>query len=98
MHTPAAPPTRLLDDLRSLPRPFWILFAGPFITRLGTFVWPFLPISPTRQGHSLTAAAWAVGCFGVGSFAGGALGGWLTDHYGRRHTIAAGSAAAGLFV
>ena len=87
-------PTTLLGDLRALPRPFWVLFAGTFINRFGTFVWPFLTIYLTRQGHSLTAAACAVSAFGIGSAAGSLLGGWLADRIGRRHTIVLGSAAA----
>ncbi len=95
MTTPAAAtPRSLLGDLRALPRPFWILAAGTFINRLGTFVWPFLTIYLTRQGHSVGAVAWAVGSFGIGSFFGGAIGGWCTDRYGRRNVIAIGSAAS----
>ena len=75
-----------------------MLFAGTFINRVGTFVWPFLTIYLTRQGHSLTAAACAVGAFGVGSAGGSLLGGWLADHLGRRHTIVLGSAAAAVAV
>ncbi len=86
--------TTLLEDLRALPRPFWVLLAGTFINRFGTFVWPFLTIYLTRQGHSLTAAAVAVGSFGAGSVCGSVLGGWLADHLGRRHTIVLGTAAA----
>jgi MFS family permease len=88
------PSPRLLDELRALPRPFWVLFAGTFVNRFGTFVWPFLTIYLTRQGHSLTAAATAVGAFGFGSVAGSILGGWLSDHLGRRNTIVLGSTAA----
>lgn len=95
MKAPATPTSaRLIDDLRALPRPFWILFAGTFINRFGTFVWPFLTIYLTRQGHSLAAAATAVAATGAGSFIGSALGGWLSDHIGRRQTIVVGSAAA----
>ena len=90
MHAPTSP-AALLTDLRALPRTFWILFAGTFINRFGTFVWPFLTIYLTRQGHSLTDAAWAVSAFGLGAFGGGLLGGWLADHLGRRNTIALGT-------
>jgi MFS family permease len=91
MHTAATSERRLLDDLRALSRPFWILCAGTFINRLGTFVWPFLTIYLTRQGYTPYAASWAVGCMGAGSLLGGAVGGWLTDHFGRRYIIAAGA-------
>jgi len=90
-------PASLLTDLRALPRAFWILFAGTFINRFGTFVWPFLTIYLTRQGHSLTAAAWAVSAFGFGAFCGGTLGGWLADHLGRRNTIVLGTFSSATF-
>ena len=90
-------PASLLTDLRALPRTFWILFAGTFINRFGTFVWPFLTIYLTRQGHTLTAAAWAVSAFCAGSLGGGARGGWLADHIGRRNTIALGCFASATF-
>ena len=84
----------MLSDLRSLPRAFWVLFAGTFINRFGTFVWPFLTIYLTRQGYSLSDAAWAISAVGIGGLAGGFGGGWLADHIGRRNTIVIGSFAA----
>ena len=96
MQTPTSP-TPLLADLRALPRTFWILFAGTFINRFGSFVWPFLTIYLTRQGHSLTVAAWAVSAFSLGSLGGGTLGGWLADHFGRRNTIVLGTFASATF-
>lgn len=80
-----------------MPGKFWVLFAGTFINRFGTFVWPFLTIYLTRQGHPPAAAAWAISAYGVGSFSGSALGGWLADHIGRRHTIALGTFASAAF-
>jgi MFS family permease len=74
-----------------------VLFAGTFINRFGTFVWPFLTIYLTRQGHPLTAAAYAVSAFGFGALCGGALGGWLADHLGRRNTIVLGTFASAIF-
>lgn len=97
MHAPTRP-AALLADLRSLPRPFWILFAGIFINRFGTFVWPFLTIYLTRRGHSLAEASLAVSGFGVGALAGGVGGGWLADHIGRRTTIVLGTFGAAISV
>ncbi len=97
--TASIQPASLLTDLRALPRAFWILFAGTFINRFGTFVWPFLTIYLTRQGHTLVATAWAVSAFGFGAFCGGLLGGWLADHLGRRNTIVLGTfSSAALFM
>lgn len=92
MSAPAPAPTlSLIADLRALPRAFWILFAGTFINRFGTFVWPFLTIYLTRQGYSLGTVSVAVSGFGVGALLGSTLGGWLSDHIGRRHTIVLGT-------
>jgi MFS family permease len=88
----------LLADLRSLPRAFWVLFVGTFINRFGTFVWPFLTIYLTRQGYSLGAVGWTVSAFGLGAFAGSTLGGWMSDHIGRRNTIVLGTFASAVFV
>lgn len=88
------PPAPLLTDLRALPGKFWVLFAGTFINRFGTFVWPFLTIYLTRLGHPPTAAAWAISAYGLGSLLGSALGGWLADHLGRRNTIVLGTFSA----
>jgi MFS family permease len=90
---PTSPPS-LIADLRSLPRAFWVLFAGTFINRFGTFVWPFLTIYLTRQGYSLAQAGLAIGAVSVGAFFGNALGGWLADHIGRRQTIVFGTFGA----
>ena len=97
MHAPA-PPQSLLTDLRSLPRAFWVLFAGTFINRFGTFVWPFLTIYLTRQGYSLGAVGWVVSSFGLGAFTGSTVGGWMSDHFGRRNTIVLGTFASATFV
>ncbi|MGV3531300.1 MAG: MDR family MFS transporter [Chthoniobacteraceae bacterium] len=87
-------PPPLLTDLRALPRTFWVIFAGSFINRFGTFVMPFLTIYLVRQGYSLTAASFAVSAFGLGSFCGSGFGGYLSDKIGRRNTIVLGAGAA----
>ncbi|HYH10690.1 MAG TPA: MFS transporter [Thermoanaerobaculia bacterium] len=78
----------LLQNLRSLPRPTWILFGGTFINRFGTFVMPFLAIYMTKQGFSPTQAGLAVSCYGAGHILASMIGGHLADRIGRRHTIA----------
>lgn len=84
----------MTSDLRSLPRAFWVLFAGTFINRFGTFVWPFLTIYLTREGYTLSAAAWAISAVGGGALVGSFGGGWLADHIGRRNTIVIGTFGA----
>lgn len=74
--------------LRALPRPAWILFAGTFINRFGSFVAVFLILYLTKNGHTPTQAGAAVGAYGVGGLAASAIGGHMADRLGRRTTIA----------
>ena len=82
---PTHPP--LLASLRALPRPVWILFAGTFINKFGSFVIPFLTIYMTRLGFSPAEAGLAIGAYGLGNFLACAVGGHLADTLGRRRTI-----------
>lgn len=77
----------LLSTLRSFPRPVWVLFAGVFLNKFGTFVVPFLTIYLTRRGFSAKEAGVAFGAYGVGRIAAAVLGGYLADTIGRRNTI-----------
>lgn len=86
MYTRGVP--SLLDNLRALPRPAWVLFAGTFVNRFGTFVMPFLAIYMTRLGYSPTEAGIAVSAYGGGHAIASLVGGHLADRIGRRHTIA----------
>ena len=78
----------LLQNLRALPRPVWVLFGGTFINRFGTFVMPFLAIYMTREGYTPTQAGLAVSSYGAGHILASMIGGHLADRIGRRHTIA----------
>jgi MFS family permease len=78
----------LRQNLRTLPRPVWILFAGTYINRFGTFVMPFLAIYMTREGYSPMQAGIAVSAYGAGHTVSSMIGGHLADRIGRRHTIA----------
>lgn len=83
--TPRAP---LREQLKALPAPVWILFAGTFINRFGTFVMPFLVIYMTREGYTPAQAGIALSFYGAGHLIASMLGGHLADHIGRRYTIA----------
>ena len=78
----------LRENLRSLPRGAWILFAGTFVNRFGTFVMPFLAIYLTRQGYTPAQAGFAVSAYGAGHIFASVAGGHLADRIGRRYTIA----------
>ena len=77
----------LRGNLRALPRPAWILFAGSFLNRFGSFVITFLVLYVTRQGYSPTEAGFVVASYGIGSLPAAAFGGFLADKIGRRETI-----------
>ncbi len=78
----------LISQLRSLPRPFWILVGATFVNRFGVFVWPFLTIFITRHGNTAAQAGWAVSSYSAGAFGAAWLGGWLADRLGRNVTMA----------
>ena len=78
----------LIDNLRRLPPTAWILFAGTFVNRFGSFVMPFLVLYLTHIGYTSARAGVAVGAYGLGHILASMLGGHLADRIGRRHTIA----------
>jgi MFS family permease len=76
------------SQIRSLPRPAWIIFGGVFINRFGSFVLPMLTLYLTRAGFSPFRAGVAVGAYGGGHLVASMLGGHFADRIGRRNTIA----------
>ena len=83
----AAPPG-LRANLRAMPPSAWVLFAGSFINRLGTFVLPFLTLYLTGKGYSAPQAGLAIACYGLGGLLSQATGGLVADRLGRRNAIA----------
>ncbi len=71
-----------------MPRTAWILFAGTFVLRLGSFVFPFLALYLTQNGLSVTEAGLAIAGYGIGGVLAQLSGGLLTDRIGRRNAIA----------
>jgi MFS family permease len=78
----------LRQNLRSLPREAWILYAGAFINRLGTFVLPFVILYLRHRGYSVPRAGLGLAAYGLGAVGAQAGGGLLADRFGRRNTIA----------
>jgi MFS family permease len=66
----------------------YIVFAGVFINRFGSFVMPLLVLYLTRAGFSAAQAGLAVGAYGGGHLMASLIGGHLADRIGRRNTIA----------
>jgi len=88
--TPAESNPRLRDSYRAMPRTAWILFAGTFVLRLGSFIFPFLALYLTGPavGLSPAEAGLAITGYGIGGVAAQFSGGLLTDRIGRRNAIA----------
>jgi MFS family permease len=76
-----------LTTLRSFPRSVWVLLAGIFLNKFGTFVVPFLALYLTRQGFTTGDAGLAIGAYGLGRLCAAFIGGHLADTLGRRKTI-----------
>ena len=76
------------QSLRELPPTAWVLFAGTFVNRFGSFVIVFLVLYLRDEGFSTPQAGLAVSAYGVGSMAASLVGGQLADRLGRRDAIA----------
>jgi MFS family permease len=80
----------LVPDVRGLPGPFWVLFAGTFVNRVGGFVLIFLAIYLTEErGLNPAQAGAVVAAYGIGAIGAGPIGGALADRIGRRPTLVA---------
>lgn len=78
-----------------MPPSAWVLFAGSFVNRLGTFVLPFITIYLTRRGYSAPQAGFAIAGYGLGGLVAQAVGGLMADRIGRRNAIAVSMLSAG---
>lgn len=82
--------TLRVSTLGGLPRPFWALWAGTLVNRMGTMVVPFTGVYLTQnRGLPVLAAGLAMAVYGAGSLLSPPLAGWSTDRAGRRETLAA---------
>ena len=95
MDRPARPTLR--QNVRSMPSSAWVLFAGSFVNRLGTFVLPFITLYLTRRGYSAPQAGIAIAAYGLGGLISQATGGLIADRLGRRNAISISMFAAGAF-
>ncbi|MEV0163506.1 MDR family MFS transporter [Nonomuraea fuscirosea] len=87
-------PPFLRAQLGGLPRPFWALWGGTLVNRLGTMVMPFTGVYLTQsRGLSVVAAGLVMGVFGAGSLVSQVVAGVLTDRIGRRATLSGGMLA-----
>jgi MFS family permease len=87
-------PSFLKSKVGGLPRPFWALWSGTLVNRLGTMVMPFTGVYLTQaRGVSVAGAGLVMAVFGAGSLISQLLGGWLADRIGRRATLSGGMLA-----
>jgi MFS family permease len=84
----AVPRPTLREGIRSLPRPVWILCAGTFVNRFGTFVAVFLVLYLRDRGYSIAESGLVVSFYGIGNVVAAGLGGWVADRFGRRNALA----------
>jgi MFS family permease len=88
-------PSFLRSSFGGLPRPFWALWGGTLVNRLGTMVMPFTGVYLTQaRGLSLVTAGLVMALFGAGSLVSQLLAGVLADRIGRRATLAGGMLAS----
>lgn len=86
-----ARPARRVVGPAGLPSAFWALWSGQLINRLGGFVQPFLVLYLTQgQQVSATTAGAVAAAVGAGNIVSHLLGGWMSDHVGRRATLLVG--------
>lgn len=76
-----------------LPGPFWVVFSGTVINRVGTMVVPFLVFYLGSRGITADRTPYVLGALGAGGLVGPVLGGWLADRLGRRQAILTGMVA-----
>jgi MFS family permease len=92
--------TSKLDAMAGgLPRAFWLIWSGTLVNRCGNFVLPFLAIYLTEaRGLSPAQAGLIVALYGAGATIASPVGGYLSDHIGRRATLvlALGLGGAGM--
>jgi MFS family permease len=82
--------SRFSQLTEGIPRPFWALLFGTFITKMGSFVMPLLFVYLTQARELPLPLAGAVtSLYGLGSLIGSFLGGVLADRLGRRFTMLA---------
>ncbi|MBP2477808.1 MFS family permease [Crossiella equi] len=77
-----------------LPRPFWILFYGTLVNRVGGVVSGFLVLYLTAAGIPLEQIGLVLAAKGVGSLLSQPIGGVLSDRVGRRFTLVLGLVAS----
>jgi MFS family permease len=81
-------PSRFAQLTEGIPRPFWALLMGTFVTKAGAFIMPLLFVYLTQvRKLDLPVAGAVTSLYGLGSLIGSLLGGVMADRLGRRFTM-----------
>jgi MFS family permease len=99
MTAATVPGSRFAQLTEGIPRPFWALLVGTFITKAGSFVMPLLFVYLTQaRGLALPLAGAITSLYGLGSLFGSFLGGVMADRFGRRFTMLASLLVGAVFL
>lgn len=83
-----APLAALRGVYQSYPRPFWVLWVGTLVNRLGEFVVPLLGFYlASERGLGIAQVSVVLSALGVGRFVAEAFGGRLSDRLGPTSTM-----------
>jgi len=92
-------PYEVTSSRGSLPRQFWALFVSRLVTRMGSFVVPFLTLYLTRVRLApLSLVGVVLVAFGLGALLAPVIGGVLTDRFGRKIVLIGSLFGAGLLL
>jgi len=86
----------MLQVLRGAPRPVWVLIAGTFVNRVGSYFSTFVVLFLTERGFGAGELPLVLAAIGVGAMAGSFAGGWLADTVGRKRAIVGSMTASAL--
>lgn len=95
MKSPIQSLKELTTEIRSLPRPVFVLVLGQFCNRFGAFVFPFFGLYLKDKSFDMSEIAGVMAALGTGHFLGPIAGGYLADAIGRRNTIVLSLVASG---
>lgn len=89
---------RIKDTYNEYPEHFWILIGARFIDALGgALIFPFLTLYVTSKFDiGMTQVGLLFGVYSIASIVGSALGGALTDRFGRKRIVILGLVTSAL--
>ncbi|WP_055589223.1 MFS transporter [Streptacidiphilus griseoplanus] len=84
----------VLKVVLSAPRPVWVLVAGVFINRTGSFFSTFLVLFLKQLGFTVKEMPLVLLCVGAAIPVGSLVGGWAADRFSRRASLVGSTALA----